>query len=198
VLHPRAADPQDGFVPTDDRSDLATCTGQERRDRARPQRRHLSSRVRRRRGRMDARPRSSRRESCAYQAVRNLSVAPARMHSVQGHPSRWRTVSELRIPAQRPPKPVVYAAGELAEVARNRTTQPNVYDPATRAMWLGMLTAIAQERGYKPGWVAVNYKEKFGQWPPSGVTVMPIPPSPEVRSWVRSRLIAYAKSRASA
>ena len=25
---------------------------------------------------------------------------------------------------------------------------------------------------------------------------MPIPPSPEVRSWVRSRLIAYAKSRA--
>jgi DNA repair protein RadD len=97
---------------------------------------------------------------------------------------------------QRPPKPVVYAAGELAEVARNRTTSATVYDPATRAMWLGMLTAIAQERGYKPGWVAVNYKEKFGQWPPSGVTVMPIPPSPEVRSWVRSRLIAYAKNRA--
>jgi DNA repair protein RadD len=99
---------------------------------------------------------------------------------------------------QHPPKPVVYAAGELAEVARNRTTTPNVYDPATRAMWLGMLTAIAQERGYKSGWAAVNYKEKFNAWPPYGAAVMPIPPSPEVRSWVRSRLIAYAKSRASA
>jgi DNA repair protein RadD len=99
---------------------------------------------------------------------------------------------------QRPPKPVVYAAGELAEVARNRTTMPNVYDPATRAMWLGMLTSIATERGYKSGWAAYQFKEKFGQWPPSGVTVMPIPPLPEVRSWVRSRLIAYAKSRASA
>ena len=99
---------------------------------------------------------------------------------------------------QRPPKPVVYADGELAEVARNRTTTANVYDPATRAMWLGMLTAIAAERGYKAGWVAVNYKEKFGNWPPYGAAVMPIPPSPEVRSWVRSRLIAYAKSRASA
>ena len=30
-------------------------------------------------------------------------------------------------------------------------------------MWLGMLTAIAAERGYKAGWVAVNYKEKFGE-----------------------------------
>ena len=99
---------------------------------------------------------------------------------------------------QRPPKPVAFGDGELAEVGRNRTTTPTVYDPAIRAQWLGMLTAIAAERGYKSGWAAVNYKEKFGNWPPYGAAVMPIPPSPEVRSWVRSRLIAYAKSRASA
>ena len=99
---------------------------------------------------------------------------------------------------QRPPRAVPIGDGELAEVARNRTTTPTVYDPAIRAQWLGMLTAIAAERGYKSGWAAVNYKEKFGQWPPYGAAVMPLPPSPEVRSWVRSRLIAYAKSRASA
>src|ERR1700730_16585851 len=97
---------------------------------------------------------------------------------------------------QRPPRAVVFGDGELAEVGRNRTTPPTVYDPATRAQWLGMLTTIAQERGYSPKWPTVNYKKKFGAWPPYGTVVSPLPPTPEVRSWVRSRLIAYAKSRA--
>jgi DNA repair protein RadD len=60
--------------------------------------------------------------------------------------------------------------------------------------WHGMLTAIAIERGYKPSWAAVNFKEKFGTWPPTRSTA-PVDPSPEVRSWVRSRMIAYAKRR---
>ena len=39
-----------------------------------------------------------------------------------------------------------------------------------------------------------KYKDKFDTWPP-WVAPQPIPPSPEVRSWVRSRDIAYAKRR---
>jgi DNA repair protein RadD len=97
-----------------------------------------------------------------------------------------------------PPRPVPFLDGELAEVGRDRRSKPSVYDPETRAVWLGMLTAIQIERDYKPGWIAWKYKEKFGVSLPYGVVVPPIPPSPEVRSWVRSRLIAYAKSRASA
>jgi len=54
------------------------------------------------------------------------------------------------------------------------------------------LAYIAVERGYKPGWAAYKYKEKFGAWPPRG-NVVPIEPSPEVLSWVRSRMIAYAR-----
>jgi DNA repair protein RadD len=54
-----------------------------------------------------------------------------------------------------------------------------------------MLTAIGIERGYKP---AVNFKEKFGTWPPFR-TIEPSEPSAEVRSWVRSRMIAYAKRK---
>ena len=61
-----------------------------------------------------------------------------------------------------------------------------------------MLKAIAIERGYKPGWAAVNYKEKFGDWPPWGSNPEPITPTAECRSWVRSRLIAYAKGRGAA
>jgi hypothetical protein len=52
----------------------------------------------------------------------------------------------------------------------------------------------ARLRRYKSGWAAVNYKEKFGTWPPQRA-VAPIDPSPEVRSWVRSRMISYAQAR---
>jgi len=58
-----------------------------------------------------------------------------------------------------------------------------------------MLAGIAAERGYKPGWVAHQYKQKFGEFPAWGISPRPISPTPEVRSWVRSRMIAYAKRR---
>jgi superfamily II DNA or RNA helicase len=96
-----------------------------------------------------------------------------------------------------PPLPFTVAAGDLGLVKGGRA-QPAIYDPAARAEWYAMLIYIAAERGYKLGWAAVNYKEKFGSWPPWGNTPEPLPPTPEVRSWVRSRLIAYAKGRARA
>ena len=95
---------------------------------------------------------------------------------------------------QRPPRAVPIVAGDLGLVV-GRAARAAEYDAAARTQWLGMLKAFALERGYKPGWAAVNYKEKFGDWPPYGLVVQPIPPTPEVRSWVRSRLIAYAKSK---
>jgi DNA repair protein RadD len=60
--------------------------------------------------------------------------------------------------------------------------------------WHSMLTHIAQQRGYKPGWAAYKFKEKFGSWP-AAPALAPQEPSPEVLSWVRSRNIAYAKAK---
>lgn len=65
-----------------------------------------------------------------------------------------------------------------------------------RQRWHGMLTFIAIERGYQPGWSAHKFKERFGFYPSSmRLSALPIEPSPKVRSWVRSRLIAYAKTQ---
>ena len=50
-------------------------------------------------------------------------------------------------------------------------------------------------RGYKIGWVAHKFREKFGTWPAARI-VTPLEPSAEVLSWVRSRNIAHAKARA--
>jgi DNA repair protein RadD len=93
---------------------------------------------------------------------------------------------------------VDFADGELGLVERPRRAKPNIYEPAERARWHAMLLYIVIERGYKPGWAAHKYKEKFGAFPPWGSSPPPIPPSSEVRSWVRSRFIAHAKARGAA
>lgn len=95
---------------------------------------------------------------------------------------------------QRPPQAVPFTDGDLALVDRQHRTAQQMIDPNVRIRWHGMLTYIAAERGYRAGWVAHKFKEKFGTWP-AVRTITPIEPSAEVLSWVRSRNIAYAKSR---
>jgi DNA repair protein RadD len=91
---------------------------------------------------------------------------------------------------QRPPRPVAITEGDLGLVKGGKVSAAQHDGP----QWHAMLTAIGIERGYKPGWAAVNYKQKFGCWPLFR-NVAPLDPTPEVRSWVRSRMIAYAKSQ---
>jgi hypothetical protein len=85
----------------------------------------------------------------------------------------------------------VFEDGELAEVG---SIAP-AYTAAERNAWHAMLEAIRLERNYKPGWERHKYREKFNTWPPAWGSPEPIDPTPEVRSWVRSRQIAYAKSK---
>jgi superfamily II DNA or RNA helicase len=98
---------------------------------------------------------------------------------------------------KRPGRDVEFRDGELGLVAGGKA-RANEYDRATRDRWHGMFVAIALERGYAPGWVAHKYKDKFGAWPAWGIKPAPIEPSPEVKSWARSRDIAYAKRRSAA
>jgi DNA repair protein RadD len=95
---------------------------------------------------------------------------------------------------QRWPDAIVFADGELARVDRQTRTVTSMVDPNERMRWHQMLTHIARDCGYKPGWAAYKYREKFGTWPPvRNITSMQ--PSQEVLSWVRSRAIAYAKAK---
>jgi DNA repair protein RadD len=96
---------------------------------------------------------------------------------------------------KRRPDAIIFRDGELARVDRNSRQPVQSSDPHERMRWHGMLTYIAQATGYKPGWVAHKYREKFGAWP-AVRTITPHEPSAEVLAWVRSRQIAYAKAKA--
>jgi DNA repair protein RadD len=95
---------------------------------------------------------------------------------------------------QRPPQAISFKDGDLALVDRKTRAALPVRDPHERMRWHAMLSYIAAERGYRAGWVAHKFKEKFGSWP-AVRAIEPREPSAEVLSWVRSRNIAWAKAR---
>ena len=66
-------------------------------------------------------------------------------------------------------------------------------DPKDR--WLAELTSIALQCGFKSGWVAHHFKTKFGFFPPWGMDIDPIPPSDEVKAWVKERRTEYLASK---
>jgi DNA repair protein RadD len=94
---------------------------------------------------------------------------------------------------------VVFSDGELALVNGGKAKAP-VFSQADQQHFYQQLIALRLERNeqrasadkapLKQAWSAAKYKEKFDAWPP-------FPPaaavSPEVRSWVRSRDIVFAK-----
>jgi superfamily II DNA or RNA helicase len=88
---------------------------------------------------------------------------------------------------------VVSLPGELAEIAGAKHEK---YDSATKEHWFRQLLGYAQLHGFKPGWAFHKYIEKFGVQP--SWKKVSIAPSAEVAAWVKSRQIAFAKSRKAA
>lgn len=82
-------------------------------------------------------------------------------------------------------------AGELVQVSGKKK---NVATMAEKQIWYSGFLHIQRERNYKPNWADAQYRQKFSVWP-RGLTAIASEPTPAVRSWVRSRMIAYAKSK---
>jgi DNA repair protein RadD len=93
---------------------------------------------------------------------------------------------------RRPGQDVEVIDGDLAHVKANGRVHPNQYSPEERHQFHRMLTGIAMERNYKPGWAAHKFKERFGTWP-SARSVPPLEPNAEVLAWDRHCRIRYAK-----
>jgi DNA repair protein RadD len=98
---------------------------------------------------------------------------------------------------------VIERDGELVEVTgggkkqRAKTRKASDYSAPERQAFFAELKAHVVERGYKPGWASVQFKEKFGSWPPKyWADVAPATAiSASTKSWVKSRQIAYAMAK---
>lgn len=86
------------------------------------------------------------------------------------------------------------ADGELVEIT-GRKKRGEAASKDEKATFYAQLMGYAQERGYSSGWAAHKFREKFDVWPNDYRNVPATEPTPKVRSWIKSRQIAWAKSK---
>jgi DNA repair protein RadD len=89
-----------------------------------------------------------------------------------------------------PQNTVTTANGELVEM-RSRSSAV----PVDSTIFYRELKHYAGERGYKAGWVAHKFRERFGCWPNGLEHLPPLEPSRATSNWIRSKQIAYAKAQ---
>lgn len=124
---------------------------------------------------------------CAYLRPPKVSLCPACGHKPEA-PTGEKEVED----------------GDLSEIVRGKGTKDGGPKNHVRmgGVWIpngeffGQLRYIAKLRGYKDGWAAQQYKMATGTWPNYYSDSPAIEATYEVSSWVKSRQIAYSKSKA--
>jgi hypothetical protein len=79
--------------------------------------------------------------------------------------------------------------GQLEELQEaNRKLQIANKDFYAELLYYGRI------KGYKEGWAAMKYKEKFGAYP-NGLPKEAKAPTVQTLGWIKSRMIAYSKGK---
>ena len=72
----------------------------------------------------------------------------------------------------------------------------HTYTIQEKARFFAQLKGYCLLRGYKPGWAAMKYKDKFEVWPDWSIRdVQPMAAGPEVLQWIRAGQIRWARSK---
>lgn len=92
--------------------------------------------------------------------------------------------------------------GDLSELGRDgrpkgkpESARSVLQSQGKRAVYMQLLW-VAEDKGRAIGWAGHAYKEIFGDWPRGLSKMLVAEPTPQMRSWLRSRDIDYAKARA--
>lgn len=96
-------------------------------------------------------------------------------------------------------KPISTEDGALVEVTRSRLPNKNTMTRDERMHFFLELSGYAQMKGWKPGWAAYQYKERFGEWPEWAWKTHVeqhggMEPSLTTARWVQSKMIAKRKA----
>ena len=122
-------------------------------------------------------------EACAYLMPVRTRICPNCQHQVK------------------PECTIMEHDGELQEIVPGKLMKVSgkkVWSYEEKKVFLAELKGYAADKGYKPGWAGMKFKDKFGEFPePSINRVSPANVlSPGTVLWIRSRNIAWAKARA--
>ncbi len=121
-------------------------------------------------------------ESCAYLMPPKTRVCPNCGHE-------RKTLCAI---AENDGELIEIVPGKLGKIGKKKE-----WTELEQRVFLSELKGYALEHNYRPGWAAMKYKEKFGGFPPrymdsvEPATIL----SPGVALWIRSRNIAWAKSK---
>lgn len=90
-------------------------------------------------------------------------------------------------------------AGDNVEVDESRDLEvikgkKKQYTKEDKQAWYSMLTSHAKSKGYKDGWIAHKYRERFGVWPKS-LHSTPKAATPEFDRWIKHLNIKAARSK---
>lgn len=86
---------------------------------------------------------------------------------------------------------VEFEDGELIEVKPKPKPRP-----VDKQVFYYELLGYAKERGKSEKFALAMFRNRFNEWPYNKNKALPLPPSPATISYIRSRQIAFAKSRA--
>jgi DNA repair protein RadD len=135
-------------------------------------------------GRACARPKASDRIRLPKECPQCAFLKPPRMRECPACGFKAEAVSNIEV-----------ADGELIEVTGRRKRSDAVASKDEKAAFYAQLMGYAQTRGYASGWAAHKFREKFDAWPNDYKYVPAMEPTSKVMSWIKSRQIAWAKSK---
>jgi len=90
------------------------------------------------------------------------------------------------------PNTIEHAAGELAPLTKKEKAKQAKLDGLDKQNVYSELFRIAEERGYRSGWIANQYRAIFGVWP-RGMNDVGRPPSLVVQNMVKAAMIRFSK-----
>lgn len=131
-----------------------------------------------------------------------ITLPKACPHCTALVPAGWPSCPSCGHEMPKPP-PLREEDGDLVEYGSDgkpvrRVSSADVLKKRPKAEVYAEIKALQRERGKSDGWAAHTYRNIFGVWPrnvdPSPDVLAMSFPSPELRQYVRSRNIAFARS----
>jgi superfamily II DNA or RNA helicase len=134
-------------------------------------------------GRARAKPKASDRIRLPKECPQCAFLKPPRMRVCPACGFKAEVLANIEV-----------ADGELIEI-NTRKKRDEAVSRDQEAAFYAQLLGYAQTHGYASGWAAHKFREKFDVWPNGYKDVPAIEPTPNVLAWIKSRQIAWAKSK---